>query len=82
MLKTNHEVIKIVKIWYSCIQAWRNWCSVLTWAASLSTLDHILPMDTSVLRAMLWDFTYLGASNSTLKSRVEFFRLVGVGLAH
>ena len=55
------------------LKAWRNWLTVLTWAASRATLDRILPMDISVLQAMLWDFTSLqvGASNSTLKSIVD-----------
>jgi hypothetical protein len=53
------------------VKAWRNWCSVLTWAASCSTLDRILPMDTPVLQAMLWDFTLMGSSNSVLKSIVD-----------
>ncbi len=53
------------------VKAWRNRCSVLTWAASRSTLDSILPMDTTVLQAMLWDFTSMGASNSVLKSIVD-----------
>jgi hypothetical protein len=35
------------------------WCTVLTWAASRSALDRILPMGTSVLQAMLWDFPQL-----------------------
>jgi hypothetical protein len=52
------------------LKAWRNWCTVLTWA-SRSALDRILPMGTSVLQAMLWDFTSLGASTSTLKSIVD-----------
>jgi len=53
------------------VKAWRNWCTVLTWAATRSALDSTLPMDTSTLQAMLWDFTSLGASNSTLKSIVD-----------
>ena len=53
------------------LKAWRNWLTVLTWAASRSALDRVLPMDVSVLQAMLWDFTSLGASNSVLKSIVD-----------
>ncbi len=53
------------------VKAWRNWCIVITLAASRSALDRVLPMGTSVLQAMLWDFKSLGASNSTLKSIVD-----------
>ena len=35
------------------LKAWRNWLTVLTWAASRSALDRVLPMDVSVLQAML-----------------------------
>ena len=53
------------------IKAWRNWKTVLTWAAGQHALDRILPMDATTLQAMLWDFTSLGASNSMLKSFVD-----------
>ena len=53
------------------IKAWRNWRSVLTWAAGRHTFDQILPMGTGVLQAMLWDFTAMGASRSTLKAVVD-----------
>jgi hypothetical protein len=53
------------------VMAWRNWCTVLTWAATLASLGHILPMSARVLQALLWEFTSLGASNSTLKSVVN-----------
>ena len=53
------------------LKAQRNWCSVLTWAVGRNTLDQILPMDARTLQAMLWDFTAMGASRSTLKSIVD-----------
>ncbi len=53
------------------VKAWRNWCTVLTWAATRSSLGRILPMAAPVLQAMLWELTSLGASNFTLKSIVD-----------
>ena len=53
------------------IKAWRNWRSVLTWAADRRTFDQILPMSTGALQAMLWDFTAMEASRSTLKAVVD-----------
>ena len=53
------------------VKAWRNWCTVLTWAATRSCLHQILPMPASVLQALLWEFTSLGASNATLKSVLD-----------
>ncbi len=53
------------------LKAWRNCCTVLIWSAANHALDKILPMSTDVFHAMLWDFTSLGASNSTLKSIVD-----------
>jgi hypothetical protein len=53
------------------VKAWRNWCTVLTWAATRSALGRILPMPAPVLQALLWELTSLGASNSTLKSVVD-----------
>jgi hypothetical protein len=53
------------------LKAWRNWRSVLTWGAGRHSLDQILPMSTGALQAMLWDFTAMGASRSTLKSVVD-----------
>ena len=53
------------------IKAWRNWCTCLTWAIGRHSTDKILPMHSDVLHAMLWDFTAMGASKSTLKSIVD-----------
>ena len=53
------------------LKAWRNWCTVLTWAAARASLHQILPMPPPVLQALLWEFTSLGATNSTLKSIVD-----------
>jgi hypothetical protein len=53
------------------IKAWRNWCTCLTWAIGRHATDKILPMHPDVLHAMLWDFTAMGASKSTLKSIVD-----------
>ena len=53
------------------LKAWRNWRSCLTWGTARNTLDRILPMDHDTLLAMLWDFTAMGASRSTLKSIVD-----------
>ena len=53
------------------LKAWRNWRSCLTWGTARNTLNRILPMDHDTLLAMLWDFTAMGASRSTLKSIVD-----------
>ena len=53
------------------LKAWRNWRTVLTWGAGRHSLGLILPMSTSALQAMLWDFTAMGASRATLKSIVD-----------
>ena len=53
------------------VKAWRNWCTVLTWATARASLHQILPMPPPVLQALLWEFTSLGATNSTLKSIVD-----------
>ncbi len=53
------------------VKAWRNWCTVLTWRATSHSLDQILPMLRPVLQALLWEFTSLGASNSTLKGVMD-----------
>ncbi len=53
------------------VKAWRNWCTVLTWAATRSCLHQIIPMPASVLQALLWEFTSLSASNATLKSVLD-----------
>ena len=53
------------------VKAWRSWLGVLTWALARDSLDLILPMSTETLQAMLWDFTSMGASKSTLKAVVD-----------
>jgi hypothetical protein len=53
------------------VKAWRDWCNVLTWAATRHCLDCILPIPSPILQAMLWEFTPLSSSNSTLKSIVD-----------
>ena len=53
------------------VKAWRNWCSCLTWAVGRQTTDKLLPMASETLQAMLWDFTSMGATKSTLKSIVD-----------
>ena len=53
------------------VKAWRNWCTCLTWAVGRNAADKILPMKPDVLHAMLWDFTSMGATKSTLKSIVD-----------
>ncbi len=50
---------------------WRNWCTVLTWATTRHSLHQIIPMPASVLQFLLWEFTSLGASKSTLKGVVD-----------
>ena len=52
-------------------KAARNWRSCLTWALARDALPQLLPMPPDVLQAMLWDFTAMGASKSTLKSIVD-----------
>ena len=49
-------------------KAWRNWRTVLTWAAARGALHRILPMDRQTLQAMFWEFTAMGGSSSTLRS--------------
>ena len=53
------------------LKAWRNWCAVLTCATARAALDLVLAMPASVLQALLWEFTSLGATSSTLKSIVD-----------
>ncbi len=53
------------------IKAWRSWCTCLTWALGRQATDKILPMHPDALHAMLWDFTSMGSSKSTLKSIVD-----------
>ena len=53
------------------LKAWRNWRSCLTWAVGRGVPGHLLPMSRDTLLAMLWDFTAMGASRSTLKSIVD-----------
>jgi hypothetical protein len=53
------------------IKAARNWRSCLTWALARGALAQLLPMPPDVLQAMLWDFTAMGASKSTLKAVVD-----------
>ena len=52
-------------------KAQRNWRTVLTWATARGALQHILPMAPSTLHAMLWDFSAMGSSRSTLKAIVD-----------
>jgi hypothetical protein len=52
-------------------KAQRNWRTVLTWGAARGALNHILPMAPSTLHAMLWDFSAMGCSRSTLKAIVD-----------
>ena len=52
-------------------KAWRNWCTVLTWAAGRRALDNVLPMSTAVLHALIWDCTAMGASRSVTKAIVD-----------
>jgi hypothetical protein len=49
------------------VKAARNWRSCVTWALARGALHQLLPMPTDVLLAMLWDFTAMGASKSTLR---------------
>ena len=53
------------------VKAWRNWRTCLTWALARNALGQILPMPPATLRAMLWDFVTMGATNATLKSIVD-----------
>jgi hypothetical protein len=57
------------------VKAWHNWRTCLTWEASWAlarnALGQLRPMPTAILRAMLWDFITLGATNATLKSIVD-----------
>ena len=55
------------------VKAWRNWRTCLTssWALALNALGQLLPMPAATLRATLWDFITLGATNATLKSIVN-----------
>ena len=53
------------------VKAARNWRSCVTWALARGALHQLLPMPTDVLLAMLWDFTAMGASKSTLKAIVD-----------
>jgi hypothetical protein len=53
------------------IKAARYWSSCLTWALARSALAQLLPMPRDVLLAMLWDFTAMSASKSTLKAMVD-----------
>ena len=52
-------------------KAWRNWRACLTWAVARHACHQLLPMPLTALQAMLWDFTSMGATNSTLKSIVD-----------
>jgi hypothetical protein len=52
-------------------KAARNWRTCLTWAIGRDTAAQLLPMTSETLSAMLWDFTAMGASKSTLKSIVD-----------
>lgn len=53
------------------VKAWRNWRTVLTWAAGRDALGRILPMDRQTLQAMVWEFTAMGGSRSTIKSVLD-----------
>ena len=52
-------------------KAARYWRSCLTWALGRAAFDRLLPMSMDTLSAMLWDFTAMGASKSTLKCVVD-----------
>jgi hypothetical protein len=53
------------------VKAWRNWRTVLTWAAGREALHRILPMDRQTLQAMVWEFTVMGGSRFTIKSILD-----------
>ncbi len=53
------------------VKAWRNWRTCPTWGVARGSLHRILPMYHDTLLGMLWDFTVMGASRSTLKSIVD-----------
>ena len=50
---------------------WRNWRTVLTWAAARHSMGSILPMDPRVLRAFLWEAVTSGASKPVLKGLLD-----------
>ena len=53
------------------VKAWRNWRTVLTWAVGREALHRILPMDRQTLQAMVWEFTAMGGSHSTIKAILD-----------
>ena len=43
-------------------KAWRNWRTVLTWAVARNALHCILPMDRTVLQALVWECAAVGGT--------------------
>ena len=52
-------------------KAARYWRACLTWAAARDSMRNLLPMPLETLHAMLWEFTTMGASKSTLKAVLD-----------
>ena len=49
-------------------KAWRNWRTVLTWAVARNALHRILPMDRTVLQALIWECTAAGGTRDVIRS--------------
>ena len=62
------QVVPLCNAPGTCIKAWRNWCTCLTWAIGRHATDKILPMHPDVLHAMLWDFTAMGPRSQPSKA--------------
>ena len=52
-------------------KAWRNWRTVLTWAVARNALHRILPMDRSVLQALVWECTAVGGTRDVIRSLLD-----------
>lgn len=63
-------------------KSWRHWRGVLSWAAARRCLERILPMDTVVFEALLWDLVNLHCTFPVIKGYIDCIqaRHRGLGL--